>query len=364
MKFLRVRPMFLCIGMVAVLTLLLQGCGVASGSSSRPQVYWGVFMDGVPWDMNKLKSLEKAVDKNVSLVHWGQPWWHCYSECGYQSFNSQVKEYDAVRLHGAIPFVDWASWDYAGDHYNQPRFSLKTIINGDHDEYITEWAIQARQWGHPFFLRMNWEMNGNWYPWSEARNGNQPGEYVKAWRHVHDIFSQVGAKNVTWVWCVSVEYKNSLDVVSLYPGNQYVDWVAMDGFNWANDRNMPWGSFEEVFAPTYEVLSKLAADKPIMIAEVGSIENVDSADPTLSKAFWIEEAFNNTLPQVFPRIKAVAWFNWNQGNPAYTWEIDTSQESLEAFRRGIASDYYAQNTFKNIPGLRLELSAIPVSFRE
>src|SRR3712207_8531028 len=53
-------------------------------------------------------------------------------------------------------------------------------------------------------------MNGDWHPFSEKRNGNQPGEYVKAWRHVHDIFTAVGANNATWVWCPNTEYHASI----------------------------------------------------------------------------------------------------------------------------------------------------------
>ena len=48
-------------------------------------------------------------------------------------------------------------------------------------------------------------MNGNWFAWMEGVNGNQPGEYVAAWRHVHDIFTAVGATNVSWVWCPNVD---------------------------------------------------------------------------------------------------------------------------------------------------------------
>jgi hypothetical protein len=119
-----------------------------------------------------------------------------------------------------------------------------------------------------------------------------------------------------------------------------------------------------LFAPTYDTLGRLAPNKPIMIAEVGSTENVDSADPTLSKAAWIEDAFSSTLPNVFPKIRAVAWFNWNQGDDNFRWEIDTSAESLEAFGRGIASDYYAENTFTNIQGLRITPTAAQNHFRQ
>ncbi len=344
------RFWFILPGLVMVL-VALQWCGTSTGGVLANQIYWGVYMDGVPWDMQKLKQFESRVDKKVSIIHWGQPWWDCYAECGYQDFTHQLKEYDAVRIHGAIPMVDWASWDTSVTPLaNQPKFSLKSIIDGKHDAYIREWANQARAWGHPFFLRLNWEMNGSWFPWSEVKNGNQPGEYVQAWRHIHDIFRAVGADNVTWVWCVSVEYRGSLELKQLYPGADYVDWVAIDGFNWSSQRQMHWRSGYEIFEPTYRALTELAPGKPIMISEVASTENHESADPELSKAGWIRHMFGETLPESFPAIKAVSWFNWNDNNPAYEWELDSSPQAMNAFAEVIASNYYAENHFKSLNG--------------
>jgi beta-mannanase len=250
--------------------------------------------------------------------------------------------------------VDWASWDYAArPQGTQPKFALKTILRGDHDAYIREWATQAKAWGHPFFLRFNWEMNGSWFPWSEVRNGNARGEFVKAWRHVHDIFREVGAKNVTWVWCTAVEYGGSQPLAELYPGNEYVDWVATDGFNWAGDRNTPWRSFREVFELTYKELVRLAPNKPVMIAEVASTENSDSGDPHMSKGYWIEDAFAR-MPEDFPHVKAVAWFNWNADNPSLSWPIESSAASVRAFKRAIASPYYVGNEFAELAKAPIE----------
>src|SRR5690349_24021953 len=44
----------------------------------------------------------------------------------------------------------------------------------------------------------DWQMNGDWqFPWSAQLNGNTPADYIAAWRHVHDLFAQAGATNVT-----------------------------------------------------------------------------------------------------------------------------------------------------------------------
>lgn len=323
---------------------------------TRDSIYWGARIKGdtysmldAPWDPATIDIFEAHAQKRLSILNWGQPWWHCYSSCGYQQFQDQVAQYDMVRGRGTIPFVDWASWDYAvNPQYDQPNFSLSTIINGEHDDYIRRWAGDAKRWGHPFFLRFNWEMNGTWYPWSEAKNGNGSGQFVRAWRHVHDIFTGVGATNVTWVWCPVADYPGSIALESLYPGDAYVDWTCIDGYNWGVNPVKPdrWKSFREIFEPTYGKLLRIAPDKPIIIAETSSTEIGGS------KANWIEDVLKTQLPAHFPRIQALLWFNWNDVN--MDWVIETSPAAQAAFADGIASSYYAANDFAN-----LDISPIP-----
>ncbi len=330
-------------------------------TTAPKSIYWGAWISGdtydnasnPPWNTTAIDIFEQNTGKKVSILHWGQPWWHCNGSCDYQLFDLQKAEYDAVRRRGTIPLVDWASYDYAAPNViNQPNFSLSTIIAGQHDEYIRQWAAQAKAWGHPFFLRFNWEMNGNWFPWSEGVNGNQPGEYVQAWRHVHDIFKEVGADNVTWVWCPNVVGPDTIPLDGLYPGDDYVDWVCMDGYNTGRhpSRSGRWQTFEELFTKTYYALQTIAPNKPIMIGEMASTEVGGS------KADWITDAFARVLPQYFPKIKAVVWFNWNIRG--MDWAIESSDAAQQAFAESIASPYYAKNRFS-----QLDISPIPPADR-
>jgi beta-mannanase len=200
-------------------------------------------------------------------------------------------------------------------------------------------------------MRFDHEMNGWWqFPWSEQVNGNQPGDYVKAWKHVHDIFTQAGATNVTWVWAPNIIGPNTTPLASLYPGDTYVDWLAMDGYNWGSDHSNVWQSFSQVFAPTYSALTQLAPGKPIMLAETASSENGGS------KAAWITDAMQTQLPANFPMIKALVWFNWNAGDSTLSWPINSSQSALDAFKSAVGSSYYAANTFASLKPV-----AIPAS---
>ncbi len=252
---------------------------------------------------------------------------------------------EAIRAHGSMPFFSWASSATPGS-LDQPDFQLSDVIEGHHDAYIREFAEAAKAWGHPFFLRFNWEMNGNWFGWDEGVNGNQAGEYVAAWRHVHDIFTQVGATNATWVWCPNVDPENKLhDLASLYPGDAYVDWTGLDGYNWGTNPARPdrWRSFDDLFKSTYDRITEtIAPGKPLIISEVGCSEYGGS------KAAWIADALESARTN-YPLLRGLLWFE--KYDDGMDWPIETSSSSAAAFAQGIQSPSYLGNTFASIgPG--------------
>jgi beta-mannanase len=126
-------------------------------------------------------------------------------------------------------------------------------------------------------------MDGSWFPWgTSSSNQNTPAAYVAAWRHIHDLFSVAGAANVTWVWSVNAEYSATVPIQKLYPGDGYVPWTSVDGYN--KSSATWWQSFGDLFASTYAQLLQIAPSKPIMIAETSSPEVGGS------KAAWIRDA--------------------------------------------------------------------------
>jgi hypothetical protein len=246
--------------------------------------------------------------------------------------------------------VTWASRDSSlGGSLTQPTFSLASIINGAHDAYIRQWATDAKAWGYPFFLRFDWEMNGSWFLWSEKVNGNSAGQFAAAWRHVHDIFTSVGANNVTWLWCPNIDSSTMTPMASLYPGDAYVDWTGLDGYN----KYSTWLAFNQVFSAagitwlnnSYNQLLSIAPSKPIMLGEFASLE---AGDGGAKKASWITDALTVQIPNYFPAIKAVVWFNWNS-ELASSFVIESSTAAQNAFAAGIASTVYAANEFANLP---------------
>ncbi|MBS1878055.1 MAG: hypothetical protein JST31_00940 [Actinobacteria bacterium] len=330
-------------------------CGQrASDSAVRPHpLYWGAWIGSqltgtaAPWDMNAVTKFAGLTGKGLSLINFSAPFADCsQSPCSF--FHFPAKEMENIRGYGAIPVFSWAS-DSIPVQMEQPDFQLSDVIEGRYDTYIRQFAEEARAWGHPFFLRFNWEMNGNWFPWDEGVNGNQPGQYVAAWRHVHDIFTQVGATNANWVWCPNVDPENRLqDLASLYPGNEYVDWTGLDGYNWGTNPAAPdrWRTFNQLFSSTYaEITERIAPSKPLLISEVGSTEYGGS------KAAWIEEALHSASTE-YPKLGGLIWFdNYADG---MDWPLETSAAASSAFASAVAAPAFQPNSYAALGGSKVQ----------
>jgi hypothetical protein len=318
------------------------GAKPGNGGGGQRAIYWGAQIgdhltgEQAPWDMNAVYKFERMAGKNVSLVNFNAAFASCHaSQCTFNSF--PLTPFETLRAHGVIPVFSWSSSSIS-EGTKDPKFALSKVIHGRYDHYIHEFARAAAAWGHPFFLRFNWEMNGDWFPWSEGVNGNRPGQFVAAWRHVHDIFTSVGATNATWTWCPNIDRDKKLR--ELYPGNRYVDWTCLDGYNWGTRWSWSrWHSFKRTYAKSYSAVRKIAPGKPMMIGEVAS------TDYGGSKPAWIKEMFSS-LPKMFPKVRALIWFEVNDRGTH--WPIETPPSAKTAFARGVRNPIYVGNAFGDI----------------
>jgi hypothetical protein len=312
-------------------------------------IYWGAWIgsqltgDEAPWDMSAVAKFEGMAGKGASVINFSSPFADCNKNpCDYYEFPEGPM--DLIRSHGSIPMFSWATQSTPAK-LDQPDFQLSDTLEGRHDAYIREWAEDARDWGHPFFLRFNWEMNGEWFAWHEGVNGNQPGEAVAVWRHVHDIFASVGADNVTWVWCPNIDpFDQMHSLESQYPGDEYVDWTGLDGYNWGTNPARPdkWRSFDDLYRETYdEITTTIAPGKPLIISEIGSTEHGGS------KAAWITDAIQSVTTE-YPQVRGFLWFE--KHDDGMDWPIETSPSSAAAFAAGIQHPAFAANSFGSAVG--------------
>ena len=223
---------------------------------------------------------------------------------------------------GRIPFVNWEVFNA----------SLDDIIGGVYDNMLAQRARDAKAIGKQIFVDFGAEMNGDWSPWGGAQNGKSADKYVAAYRHVHDALAE--ADNITWLWCPNVtdEPREAWNAaMNYYPGDDYVDWTCVDGYNWGNAGGAGWQRFEEIFEDIYPQLA--AKNKPIMIGEMASAESGGN------KAEFIN-GIVPTLKSKFPLIKGLVWFDINKETD---WRISSSPESEAAFIEMAADPYFNPN---------------------
>lgn len=224
----------------------------------------------------------------------------------------------------AVPMVTWEPETAAGK-----GIPLRAIAAGRYDGYIRRSADAAAAWGRPILLRFAQEMNGNWYPWGYRVGGNTPRQFRMAWRRIFWIFRNRGADNVEWVWSPNEDAGGGHPLAVFYPGDEFVDWVGLDGFCWGG--SLGWPSFTSIFASTYDRIVKMTS-KPILIAETGAGEGGGD------KAAWIASALEREAPR-FPHLRGLVWFD--DEDPHADLRVNSSPASLRAFRAAATSPTYA-----------------------
>lgn len=236
---------------------------------------------------------------------------------------------DAVAARGARLSVTWEPWDSIRNSVGQPRYSLASIIAGDHDAYIDLFAGSIQQYAHPVTIRLMHEMNGNWYPWGSGVNGNRPGQFVAAWRHVHDRFTALGVADVQWLWAPNAVYTGGAPLAPVYPGDNYVDAVGVSNYNWGERTHdgfgTHWRTFDSLFDESIAELTALT-DAPVWIAETGSSSNGGS------KADWLAQMLAGL--QARPWISGLIWFDHLDDRHGVDWRIETEPATAAAWRQG------------------------------
>jgi len=243
----------------------------------------GVFLESyprtTPADTAPIDAYEQMVGRHQDRVGWYEALTNVYPGVAIA----------AVQARGSIPYIVWEPYDsrIPGETPYGSYSRLAEIAAGRYDAQILAWARGAASNGGPIEICFGHEMNGDWYAWGilNAHNGNTGALYVRAYRHVVDLFDSAGATNVSWVWVINASWHD--DFSEAFPGAEYVDRLGINGHNWGGDPAgadpawAKWREFENIFGrwnlsdpASFNNIRALAAlaDRPVMIAEFASAE--------------------------------------------------------------------------------------------
>ena len=222
-----------------------------------------------------------------------------------------------TRDAGRIPYISWNARRTDGS-----ITPWADIAAGKYDTTILGRAADLIAFGGPVIFSFH----------HEPEEG-VPSEFIAAYRHIHDVFQTANVTNVTYAWTMTASSFRSGTAASFYPGDDVVDAIAADGYNWYGCPGRlydPWRSFTNIFGAFHAFGQEHG--KRMIIAEWGAHE--DPADPG-RKATWIDQA--STQLKLWPDIAGVLYYDADKGCDRW---VDSSAASLASFRAMGADPYF------------------------
>ncbi|MEO3752183.1 glycosyl hydrolase [Streptomyces sp. B6B3] len=285
-------------------------------------VLWGIYTETAEGrnPYTSVLDLESDIGRQFDFVHR----YHDFSNQGSQGRFPDQWEQQLGADDERMLLINWTTRIHGTDE----RVSWDEVDSGAYDESVIRPVAQRlKDWGKPVFLAFDHEAEGN------RRPGQGDGwDYVQAWRHIYDVFEQMGVDNVVWTWLHVGWTGHEETTPNFYPGDDYVDWIGYDPFNYYVCRDNEWRSPGEAFGTWYNWLQRNGFDhKPIMLGEYGTV-----ADPENE---WAQaEWYRNLVPALekYPNIKAVAQFNTYKHCDT---RVSTRPDVLEAFADAGRHDY-------------------------
>jgi len=250
--------------------------------------YLGVFADAAPGQSGQLQSFDTTIGRHVAIASFFTGW----------SGPAPLGAMEQALSVGAVPMLSWIC--------GPPD---QEVSSGGNPAIIRNMAIQLKSLERPVLLRWFWEMN---LPLVNARCLGTAGAsgYVNAYQEIWNIFQQVGATNVSFVWAPSAS-ANAPSAAPYYPGSAYVSWIGSDIY----DRLQPKGTdpcqvsqdFATEYAPFYAQWS--TEGKPLLLSEtgVGCTAETSTQFPAF-QADWLGE-IGQAVPAQFPDLRGVVYMD-------------------------------------------------------
>lgn len=329
----RSRTRFL---LVAGLVSALAGGAIAGISPAHAaRLLLGASLGGGLDDRSQITQFEALTGRPLDIVSVPMPW--AGSAPNLIDFDCCVLPWARdVSSRGALPMVSWEPirWNSGASTAAPGACPHQLATEPDSAPaiaFLHRYARQVAAFGKTVLIRPMHEMNISGWTWSLGHNpycGDiSAADFIAAWRRMVSIFRAEGAHNAKFVWCVSwasMGDSAGTPVTLTYPGDAYVDYAAIDGYNFGGK---DWRSFDEIFRAPYADIAARTS-RPILIAEWASGETGGS------KAAWIRAAFASIKANHYPQLAGLLWFNVPvAGQPR--WVVDSSPAAARAYRAAV-----------------------------
>jgi hypothetical protein len=253
---------------------------------------------------------------------------------------AEDKFYKKLTMIGALPNVVPLIKLYTCDwRVPGPMMKADDILAGKDDAYFLHLAQMSKQFGKPFLLSIDHEMNGSWFSYSQYYNRGgttdwTAAKYIQIWRKIYKIFQDNGATNVAFAWCPAAigkpfgaQYDALNSYKAYYPGDDVVDWVGASCYN-------------DVNPYAIDNLAASYPNKPIVIAEWAT-EAARGASyrplPYPGDAAYLQMTLDMFTTR-YPNLKAITYTEWGPKN-----DLDRVPAQVDIYRTAIAKPIFYNN---------------------
>ena len=312
---------FFCLSLLgALLVPAISGKTPHVYPSPLGRLYHGFYWGGVGTDTHDptehdvtsedIARYEEAVGAKTAWIYFSDNW--------FESRKFPADMCNWIRDLGKVPYIRLMLRSDVDQRHAEKEFSLQKIVAGVFDVDLRIWAHEAKNFGSPILVEWGTEPNGNWFSWNGKWNGGAiegPARYVAVYRHIVDLMRAEGADNLQWVWHVNwldEPEKSWNRFENYFPGENYCDWVALSAYGPTTPSTRDGAeSFEFKMREAYPRLTRMAPNKPVIIAEFGC----DLHNRHVSVARWARGALEDLFSNRWPAIIGFCW--WNEG-----WQND------------------------------------------
>ena len=266
-------------------------------------------------DVNLMKQREQRLGKRFAIVRLYNQW-----QLPYRRVDQMVGEGRLVLSSHKPPDSGW-----------------RAVASGREDALIRRLAAKYKSYRREIVFIFHHEPHDDA---ADVKRGGRYGtsrDFVAAWRRIHRIFVERGAHvstggNVLFGYSATgsqalADGDGSGDV--MYPGDEYVDILAHDRYNWAGCRREKWEQFSENWAP----LVRLAAtrNKPLIPAEFGAGPGGDRNEWFRNAANWIK-----TDPLASKYMVGFAYYHSFHDN--CPWDFMNHGDGVQGWQEAFADD--------------------------
>ena len=297
-------------------------CGAQAYLAPRCGALWGVYTLEGPDPETAVYDLEQEVGRRFDVALR----FHDFSY--HPNLGQFPDDYEREMGRDRTLFFSWQARVSETD----TDIPWRDIANGDYDDdYVRTAARRIREYGEPVFLAFDPEFD-------RLTSSKGPVEdYAAAYRRVWDVFEEEGVDNVAWAWVPTgyVGADNEQRLMDGYPGDDYVDWVGYDPYNFYECNGTDWEDFEQTIEAGYAWLERSGlGDKPIILSEYGT--QYDADEPERS------QQWHRDIPEVlerYPNLKGLVRFDADgvfygsdgEDGPSCGFYIDNGPGMAESF---------------------------------